>query len=48
MPRNVELKARVADWAELERKAAALATGKGVPCTHMDHSLFLPHGQACL
>ena len=40
MPRNVELKARVADGdlAELERKTAALATGKGVSCTHIDHS----------
>ena len=40
MPRNVELKARVADLglAELERKTAALATGKGVSCTHIDHS----------
>lgn len=47
MPRNVELKARVArvaDWAELERKTAALATGKGVPlCTHIGHSFCLPH-----
>ena len=38
MPRNVELKAHVADLAELERKTAALATGKGVSCTHIDHS----------
>ena len=46
MLRNVELKAGVADLAELERKTAALATGKGVSCTHIEYSICLTHGMS--
>ena len=40
MPRNVELKARIANWTDIERRAAALASGQGDHTTPFARRIF--------